>query len=282
MQDLKIIRASTFCFWRIENDVPAETLSPWKGVVMHSHFKFLVAPAALILVHCNQIEPTAASASKNAASNKAPLVFDESVLLRPPAYNKDMGALAKTATTPYYVFSAPGQIDWSDCDAQVLDGEWNYPCGSSPYLVHHTEATYSSRVAANPAAMWTAVPGMHAIQNRVLFDNEQAESHLFPPPMLKAGGGLHNIIVDLDFEVSSEEGWDYLYITSTASDGSCNSPGVVREKVSGVQSGHVSFVIPAYCENPWVGVYYIKDGSLSAHGDYARVENVEIHSATSL
>lgn len=145
------------------------------------------------------------------------------------------------------------------------------------------EATYFSRVASNPALMWQPVSGQRAIQSMVLLDNEQVESHFFPervPRYRKQWpydqNGWYDIQVELDYEVSSESGYDYLWVTSTASNSACNSPGVVRAMVSGINSGHVSFSIPGECENPWVGVYYIKDGSLSRNGDYGRVKNVNM------
>lgn len=245
----------------------------------------LPAVAFLTLIGCNKVDNLTGDSTGNPETGKkAPLVFDESSILRPPAIGKSENApSAKTAST-YYTFWAPSQIDWSDCSYQMAGTAGTYSCGTtSGYQTGHVEATYSSRVAANPSQIWQPVSGMKAIQNMVLLDNEQAESHLFPARVPRYSRtwpynqiGWYPIRVDLDYEVSSESGWDYLWINSTASDNSCNSPGVVRAKVSGVQSGHVSFTIPGECENPWVGVYYIKDGSLSHNGDYGRVKNVSM------
>jgi hypothetical protein len=50
----------------------------------------------------------------------------------------------------------------------------------------------------------------------------------------------------------------------------------VRTKLSGEQAGKVSFDIPAGCPTMWLGIYYIKDYSVSGGGDFARIQNVRI------
>lgn len=250
---------------------------------MRTYSKFLLVPAVAALVNCNQPDTTGPDAGPSQASQKAPLKFDETPLLYPTIIGKGKPALGKAAST-YYTFWAPSQIDWSDCNYQKLGMSGEYNCGTNyGYQINHAEATYSSRVAANPALMWQPVSGIKGLQNMVLLDNEQAESHLFPtrvpqysrqPPYNQIG--WYPIKVDLDYKVSSEANYDFLWINSTAANGSCNSPGVVHKMVSGIDSGHVSFTIPGECENPWIGIYYIKDYSVSSNGDYARIKNVSI------
>jgi hypothetical protein len=47
--------------------------------------------------------------------------------------------------------------------------------------------------------------------------------------------------------------------------------------VSGEQSGTVSFNIYTACGTGWLGIYYIKDYSVSSYGDYARIKNVRTY-----
>jgi hypothetical protein len=172
-------------------------------------------------------------------------------------------------SAPYYVFGIGNGISNSDyTNARAPDGYY----GTEPKFPPNNffEATYSSRAAGAPENLWTTNGAW--LQSGGLLDSEQTEVHYY---------WQHNDIwgyhVDVDYQVSSEANYDYLWINSTSSDGNCNNPGVVRKKVSGEQSGKVSFDIPAFCPNMWLGVYYIKDSSWIGGGDFARIKNVRIY-----
>ena len=64
--------------------------------------------------------------------------------------------------------------------------------------------------------------------------------------------------------------------------GNPNNPGVVRKRLSGQQSGVAIFDIPGNCSAPWLGIYYIKDSSVSKYGDYAGKSGISTLNQTPL
>lgn len=228
----------------------------------------LAAAAIASLLACDQPAVTQTGSTerepeKTAASPKKPLVFDASKILVPPAKPGSEGnpALAKSAST-YYTFWAGNQITWDDYNHLCPSG-----CGAIGSMA---EATYAGRFTAYPDDMWFRDHD-YRLSSRQLYDNEQAELHFFIPTGSGTPGGFNTRYVSLGWDVSSEAGYDKLYITSTASDGSCNSPGVIRQMASGEASGTLSFSVPGNCGQIWVGVYYIKDYSVSSGNDRVRV-----------
>lgn len=251
--------------------------------------KGFAAITMLALVGCNTGEKVSGAPETGSAGNtavsKPPLQFDESTILYPhvTATMKlrtgegpvQAAPLAKTAATAYRFFMG-SQISEADYRKAYLFSTPGFSCESyarpnflCPGKVF-TEATNSSRVAANPESTWTINGDW--VQSGYLLDYEHAEMDF----QWNMAGARWDYDINIEYEVSSETGYDYLYINSTASDGSCNSPGVIRKKVSGQQSGSVSFRIPPACGMGWVGIYYIKDGSLRRFGDYARIKRVFI------
>jgi hypothetical protein len=255
--------------------------------------KGFAAISMLALVGCNTGEKVSggpeAGPAETPAASKPPLRFDESRLLYPPTAAPSLlpsgsGAaegrvqaapLAKTAAT-YYQFFIGSQISEADYKKVYENSSLGFTCASYARPIFlcpdkiFTEATYSSRLAAKPESTWNINGDW--VQTGYLLDNEQAEMHF----QWNMAGARWDYDIKVEYEVSSETGYDYLYINSTASDGSCNSPGVIRKKVSGQQSGTVYFRIPPACGTGWLGIYYIKDGSLRSFGDYARIKKIFI------
>lgn len=215
---------------------------------------------------------------------KPPLAVDETALTTPPvirvvtstgASNQvGRGVRAAAAGTQYRVFGIGSGISGADLGFVQKPGGSSFNVNFTAPGNSFTEATYSERVAANPEAMWA--PNGVWLQSGSLLDSEQAEIH-FVWDMTTGGGNFDRYRVELDYEVASEEGFDFLWINST-SPGNCNSPGMVHKKVSGdVREKYLTFQIYRSCRTGWVGIYYIKDGSLARNGDYARIRNVKIY-----
>jgi hypothetical protein len=257
---------------------------------MKEYFKILILPAALIVANCNQGEITQPQEQKT--SGKAPFSFDESKILVPPSMKSRVptsginnAPLAKTAST-YYQYGIGWGISQADLDQDCKDGSncllykvnvngvWKNII-TAPYG-NFIEATYSDRFSSNPENLWVANGDWE--QSGILLDNEQTEQHFLVTDHVWPNDNFSVYEVSMDYDVSSESGYDWLWINSTASNSSCNSPGVVRAKVSGTltQTGHVYFQIPRSCGTIWVGVYYIKDGSVSSNGDWARIRHLMI------
>jgi hypothetical protein len=232
----------------------------------------LAAAAIVSLVACEQPGVTQAPKEQNgestSASPKKPLEFDVSKILYPPAdpgYNLNP-ALAKSAAT-YYTFplSSPSTLD-----------DYNYlcqlGCGNINSVV---EATYSGRFTAYPENLWYITHGLRLTAGPIT-DNEQTEIHFFIPTGTGTPGGFNTRYVTLSYEVNTEANYDKVYINSTASNGSCNSPGVVRSVLSGYTQGTATFSVPGNCGQIWVGVYYIKDISLTAPGEVVNIRNFSV------
>lgn len=211
---------------------------------------------------------------------KPPLNFDESTLHPPTAQilnslmqgQSSPGGITTHARTlaesapAYYTYSNGNGIGNADFNLAYNPIWWGpeYNTQVNSFI----EATYSSRLSSRPEDLW--IPNGGWLQSGLLRDNEQAEQHF-----IWIRGACR---IEVDYEVSSEENYDYLWICSTASDGSCNNPGVVRKKVSGQQSGRVTFTIDkSNCSFLWLGIYYIKDSSVSKYGDYARIKKVTVY-----
>jgi hypothetical protein len=237
--------------------------------------KMILAGGMLMaIVGCEQAANVAAGPDQAANSSKPPLVFDEGSILYPmrnsQSYEK---ALAKTAVTYYTYFIGSGI---SSSDYQFLYPNYASAVTSGGYYPDFraagnafVEATYSSRFNGAAEGMW-AQNGVW-LQTGTLYDNEQAEIHF---QWTEAGD--YDYSVQVDYEVSSESNYDYLWINGTTQGAGCNSPGSVYKKVSGVASGTAYFQVPRNCGMGWLGIYYIKDGSVSSNGDYARVKQVKI------
>lgn len=256
-----------------------------------------IFPLAMMVAFagCTNIEGVSDGHAENSPSSKPPLEFDESSILVPPdiasirAKFKSrvaedqiaLKALPKAASTHYTygigngLSSADYELVYpshSNSNTNCLKVFPNNPsfvgCAGNNFL----EATYSSRFNSYPEQLW--VHNGNWLQSGDLNDNEQAEIH-FTWDMT---GGAPAYWVEVDYEVSSEANYDYLWINSTGIPGVCNNPGVVRRKVAGQESGTVSFSIYRDCGTAWVGIYYIKDYSVSQYGDYGRIKNVRITS----
>lgn len=216
-------------------------------------------------------------------ADKPPLVFDDSSVLYPPSVevttttarrNQPADGLAlQPRALPldlatYYTFGIGSGISSNDLTFLQKPGglgvDINFTAAGNSFL----EATYSSRLANAPEKLWA--PNGVWMQAAAMLDSEQTEIHF----NWQMTPGYYQ--VDLDWAVNSELNYDYLWINSTSS-ANCNSPGIVHRKVSGTnQSGSASFQIPGDCGRGWVGIYYIKDGSVTASGEYARIKNVRI------
>jgi hypothetical protein len=181
-----------------------------------------------------------------------------------------VGGGVEVQSAPYYVFGIGNGItnaDYLKARAQTGYG------GTEPKFPPHNffEATYSSRLAGAPESLWTT--NAEWLQTGGLLDNEQTEVHYYWQPT-----DYYDYHVDVEYQVSSEANYDYIWINSTSSDWRvCNSPGVVRTKQSGEKSDTVSFDIPADCRTMWLGIYYIKDYSVAGGNDFARIKNVRIY-----
>lgn len=232
----------------------------------------LTAAAIVSLVACEQSGVTQAPKDQNgestSASPKKPLEFDVSKILYPPANPGDKGnrALAKTAAYHTYPLS-----HWATSD------DYNYFCssGGCGAISSVVEATYASRFTAYPQDLWFPNHGPR-LTTGPIDHNEQTEIHFWVPTGSGTPGGFNTRYVSLGWEVSTEAGWDKFYITSTASDGSCNSPGVIREIVSGEANSTTSFSVPGNCGQIWIGVYYIKDGSLIGGSDRVNIHSFSV------
>jgi hypothetical protein len=254
-------------------------------------------PLGMVLAFagCGNLDGVTDGQAENAGSSKPPLEFDEASILVPPDLNSIRDrfrsrvtedqtapkALPKAAAN-YYTFGMHTGMNTNDYQAVYNkfgnahcpgDHDYRYPafwyCPQNTFI----QATYSSRFTSNQDGMWLGIgiPQGPGLQSAYLADNEQVEMH-FTWDMR----GMKDFQVTVKYEVGSEANYDYLWINSTGSSGTCNSPGVVRKKVSGVEANTISFTIPSSCGTGWVGIYYIKDGSLSRNGDFVRIHNVEI------
>jgi hypothetical protein len=254
---------------------------------MRSKMKILMLPAILAFFNCNHIETTQPS-GKTGDSNKPPLVFDESTILHPPGTAMPK-ALGKTAST-YYSYSIGNGLTQADLNkACYASGGWPNDCLLYPVWVNgvlkniitapygaFSENTYSGNFSSNPENLWVSNGAW--LQSGVLLDNEQAEQHYTVTDHTWPNNSFSQYHISLDYEVSSESNFDYLWINSTSTS-SCNNPGQVHKYVSGQQSGSVSFYVPRSCGTIWLGIYYIKDYSVSSNGDYARIKNLKIEPA---
>jgi hypothetical protein len=184
------------------------------------------------------------------------------------------GQVESALAGPYYTFGIGSGISSSDL-LKVMDNSESYFVG--PYAVagnSYLQATYSERFTKYPEALWSQ--NLEWLRSAGLFDGEQTEQHWFvntAAPMI-CGRTATTWSVRMDYEVSSEPSWDWLWINSTGS--KCGDAGVVHKRVSGSEAGSVSFKLPAGCSAAWIGVYYIKDGSLAGGQDMGRVKNVSI------
>jgi len=256
----------------------------------------LALPALMALVNCNQTENGSAAAVSGPGS-KPPLVFDESKLV-PPDIEAIRARQAKSATEETgiqplaksaagsigsYTFGIGTGVTSGDLAYEMVDGSEGEGRFLGPYKNPGNdwiEATNSSRFNLTqpngtwPEALW--VPYSPWQNSGVLLDNESSEQHFFINTTTNANAWCRTRLpwqVDLDYKVSSESGWDMMWIKST---GTCGDAGVVRLKISGEQTGHLSFQLPDGCSNAWVGIYYIKDGSLARGSDRASIKNVAI------
>jgi hypothetical protein len=216
--------------------------------------------------------------------DKPPLIFDDSSVLYPPPIEVTTSTVRRNqqpvdglALQPralpldlatYHVFGIGSGISGNDLTFLQKPGgagiDINFTAAGNSFL----EATYSSRLASTPEKLWA--PSGVWMQAAAMLDSEQTEIHF----NWQMTPGYYQ--VDLDWAVNSELNYDYLWINST-SFANCNKPGIVHHKVSGInQSGSASFQIPGDCGRGWVGIYYIKDGSVTAPGEYARIKNVRI------
>jgi len=175
--------------------------------------------------------------------------------------------------SPYYTFTIGNGISGADLDLVQVPGGYGPDVDFTAAGNAFVEATYSSRFNDDAEILW--VPNGAWLQSGDLSDNEQAEVH-FVWDMTAGGGGFNRYWVEMEYEVSSEENYDFLWINST-SDSNCNSPGVVHERLAGQHAGKVGFEIFSHCITGWVGVYFIKDYSVSRYGDYGRIKNVKIY-----
>ena len=258
---------------------------------MRSYLKFLMLPAVLALANCNQTEPVKSGSELAGGSNKAPLAFDESTILRPPGNLTNPMALGKTAST-YYQFSIGNGLTNSDLNQTCIAGVpvWPNKCGIPTYyngsqwvpLIPSPggsffEATYSDRLAGIPDSMWFSSGNW--LKAAAILDNEQVEQHYIVTNTAPYTRTNHSEkwMISLDYSVNSEANYDYLWINSTADYPSCNNPGVVRAKIAGAQkSGHVSFIVSEGCPTVWLGIYFIKDGSVTVANEAAQIQNLLI------
>jgi hypothetical protein len=195
---------------------------------------------------------------------------------------EEVGSVRSALTS--YTFGIGSGISSSDFQLVMNDSSESYFFGGQWPGNSYVQGTYSDRFTRYPEALWsrttqattqpTTVPWL---RNAGLFDNEQAWQtwHLdtaatqvqecgrtFPVPW-------H---VTMDYEVDSEQGWDWLVINST--NDNCTG-SVDRARVSGQNSGTVDFYFPTGCPSASVTVSYSKDGSVSRGLDMGRIKNVK-------
>lgn len=257
--------------------------------------KLLLVPAILALANCNQTEPSRPESTHDAASGKPPLVFDESSILTPPAEitgsPSSPKGLQKAAAGQYYTFGIGNGLTSADLNQACRPDAPGFSyCNLPKYVVGNTaynlfpsagglyfQATYSARLAANPENMWVA--NGYWLQANQMLDNEQAEIHYYATNASPySGTGPSDWSIEVEYEINTELNYDYLWINGTTAGAGCNSPGSVHKKVSGTASGTVIVVVPysANCSSIWLGIYYIKDYSVTAPGEYVRVRRAKV------
>jgi hypothetical protein len=241
--------------------------------------KTILIPAIMAFLNCNQgQQDPVSSVPGKGSSGKAPLVIDESkLLIAPDVKNHASAALGKSAST-YYTYVIGSGLNTGDLTYMMADsyqGEMYFIGPNAISGTYHLQATYSSRFTAYPENLWTASSPYQV--SAPLSDYEQVEQHWFVNTTTDASrqcGTLRQWAVTIDYKVSSEANYDWLYINSTGN--TCGDVGVIRKKVSGEDQGSVSFTLPANCPNAWVGAYYIKDGSLASGTDQGMIKNVRM------
>jgi hypothetical protein len=228
----------------------------------------------LALAGCDRTDTGAGLTSENGKAGKPPLVFDASKLLYPPAFAKETAVAAKTAAGTYYTYTIGGGLTSADKErARATIGfngtEVLFPSAKSVF----TEATYSWRLSRDPEKnLWVPEPAGTWLRTGAMHDTAQTEIHY----QWKSAYETALYQVDIEFEVGSEQYYDFFWINSTGNYPACNNPGVTRKMISGVASGKVSFTLSGGCPDLWVGIYYVKDFTVSQNGDFARIKNVKI------
>jgi hypothetical protein len=244
----------------------------------------------LSLAGCNHSDPVSepnapsnhsASGNTSVSSNPASkphAQFDTNSILTPKFKPLDLGTpqvLRKTSSATYYLYTIGSGISSADKNlARASSGYYGpEPVFNSTGNTFY-EATYSSRLAADPENnLW--VPDGTWLRSGSMTDNEQTEVHYYFD-MSQGGSGFSSYHVEVQYDISTEANYDWVYINST-SPSNCNSPGMIRKQISGTQSGTVGFDIPRSCGMGWLGIYYIKDYSVSSNPDYVRIKNVRIY-----
>jgi hypothetical protein len=227
----------------------------------------------LALLGCDQIVKGTDGKGNNTKAIKAPLE------------GMDNGALHKTSAATYYTFGIGSGLTNVDLNQALLPsgfmnkylvgGIWKpvIPSPGGTFI----EATYSSRLAGTPENMWVSNAGW--LQSGTVLDNEQIEQHynIINAAPYTGSPSSRAWAISFDYAINTEADFDYFWVNSTGLFPACNSPGIVREKISGLnKTGRISFTIEKGCSNPWLGLYYIKDGSVTVANEYVRIKNLSI------